>query len=132
MRRPQYITSAQVPVDPENIIVPSPDSSGNIDISGTPAVRTITGATDTITQTDSGKMIKANRATGQALTVTGPISAGFNCLVRQANDGQSTFDAAGGATLVNSQTHTKTSAKYAVVSLTCDTANEVTLAGDTA
>lgn len=32
MRRPQYITSSQVPVDPENIIVPAPDSHGNVNL----------------------------------------------------------------------------------------------------
>lgn len=97
-----------------------------------PVIREITAATDTITQADNGKIVRANRATGQTLTVTGPISAGFNCMVIQEDAGQTTFAAGGGATLVNRQTHTKIAGEGGVASLVCAVADTVYLAGDTA
>lgn len=97
-----------------------------------PAVREITAATDTITQSDNGKIIRANRATGQVLTVTGPFTAGFNCLIIQEDAGQTAFAAGGGATVVNRQTHTKIAGEGGLASLVCYVADTLILGGDTA
>lgn len=96
-----------------------------------PTIRQITGATGTITQADNGTIIYANRISGQVLTIDGDIAAGFNCLVIQANTGQTEF-ADDEATLVNRQGHTKIAGQHGVASLVCHTANTVVLAGDTA
>lgn len=97
-----------------------------------PTVREITAATDTITQADNGKVIRANRATGQTLTVTGPFTAGFNCVVIQEDAGQTTFAAGGGATVINRQTHTKIAGEGGLASLVCYVADSLILGGDTA
>lgn len=97
-----------------------------------PTVREITAATDTITSADNGKVIRANRATGQTLTVTGPFTAGFNCVVIQEDAGQTTFAAGGGATVINRQTHTKIAGEGGLASLVCYVADSLILGGDTA
>ena len=97
-----------------------------------PTIRTITAATDTITSADNGKVIYANRATDQTLTVTGPIAAGFNCLIIQADGGQTIFAAGGGATVLNRQSHTKIAGENGIASLVCGATDSVILAGDTA
>lgn len=97
-----------------------------------PTVREITAATDTITQADNGKIIRANRATGQTITVTGPFTAGFNCVVIQEDAGQTTFAAGGGATVINRQTHTKIAGEGGLASLVCYVADSLILGGDTA
>jgi predicted secreted protein len=96
-----------------------------------PTVREITAATDTITSADNGKIIRANRGTGQTLTLDGNIAPGFNCIVIQEDAGQTTF-ADDEATIINRQAHTKIAGQGGMVSLVCYVANEVILAGDTA
>lgn len=102
----------------------------NLKADKSPAVREITAAADTITQADNGKIIRANRATGQTLTLDGAISAGFNCIVIQENTGQTTF-ADDEPTIINRQGHTKTAGQGSMVSLVCYVANSVILGGDT-
>lgn len=94
--------------------------------------RSISGATSTITQADNGKVIGITHTAAHACSVSGQFLAGFNCLiVQEAAAGQIEFTAAGGATLHNRQSHTKTQGgRYSVVSLCC-TGGEVVLAGDT-
>lgn len=97
-----------------------------------PAVREITAATGVIDQSDNGKIIRANRATGQTLTITGPFTAGFNCVVIQEDAGQTTFAAGGGAAVINRQTHTKIAGEGGLASLVCYVADSLILGGDTA
>lgn len=97
-----------------------------------PTVREITAATGTITQADNGKIINCNRGTGQTITVTGPITSGFTCVVVQEGAGQTTFAAGGGATLSNRQTHTKIAGQDGIASLICMVGDDVKLGGDTA
>ncbi len=75
------------------------------------------GTTYTLQTTDTGKEITLNN--GSAITVTLPNSlpAGFVCECCQLGAGQVTFTAAGGATLHNRQSQTKTAGQYAKISL---------------
>lgn len=93
-----------------------------------PAIRDITDAAATITQADNGKIIRADRATAQTLTVTAPIAAGFNCLIIQRGDGLVSF-AADGLTMTNVDGFTDSAGKNSVMGLAADGADAVVLSG---
>lgn len=99
-----------------------------------PLIRTITAATDTITQADNGKILRLFRATAQTLTPTGPFAASFNCLLIQVGAGQATIAAgASGTTLrVPPSGFTNSAGQYAQFSLVAEGADSLVLGGDLA
>lgn len=71
-RRPSYITSAQVPVEPRNIIVPPPDANNDIDVTGAldaPVWGTITGTLSN--QTDLNTALGTKQLVANLKTATG-------------------------------------------------------------
>jgi len=111
-------------------------SSGAVDIGGNTllnfdaSVNEQVGTAYTLLASDLGKIVKFT--SGSAITVTLPnnLGLGFTCTVIQYGAGQITFTASSSA-LYNSQSHTKTSGQYAVVSLISCVADQFVLAGDT-
>ena len=101
-------------------------------VTGSPVIRTTTANSDTITQADNGKIIRSDNLAGQDLTLTPPITAGFTCVIRQAGVGAVAILGDSGVSLLNRQSFTSTAGQHAVVSLICDTDDEVVLAGDAA
>ena len=81
------------------------------------AVTTQTGTTYTLAAADCGTTVRFT--SGSAITVTLPnsLSAGCHVAVVQDGAGQITFSAAGGGSLQNRQSHTKTAGQYAGVGL---------------
>ena len=118
------------------------DVQGNVTLNGNQLqnyiapVTTQAGTTYTLVASDSGSTIRFTN--GSAITVTLPNSlpAGFNVWILQEGAGQVTFTAAGGATLLNRQSYTKTGGQYAMISLivkdNAGSAANFVLAGDTA
>jgi hypothetical protein len=120
----------------------SPSLGGNLNganyvVSNTRmALNVQTGTSYTLLLADSGKIITLDN--GSAITVDLPedLPEGWNCTVIQKGAGQITFSVAGSAILLNSSTHSKTSAQYAEVSLkviqnTGGTTATYVLSGDT-
>jgi hypothetical protein len=96
-----------------------------------------TGTTYTLVAGDAGKRVKLTNAAAITLTLPDSLAADFTCMVEQGGAGQVTFTAAGGATLHNRQTHTKTAGQYAQVGVYVDTNSGgssavYTISGDTA
>jgi hypothetical protein len=82
---------------------------------------TITGAT-TLTQADhNGKVLICNSSSDIDLSITAnSISAGFNCLIVQTGAGKIIIDdTATGVTVNNRNSHTKTSNRWAIMTLLC-------------
>lgn len=96
-----------------------------------PSVREITDAASSITQANNGEIIYANSAVEQTITLEGEFAPGFNCLIIQADAGQTVFEG-DIATLVNRQGHNAIAGEGGIASLVCPVANMVYLAGDTA
>jgi hypothetical protein len=78
-----------------------------------------------------GRTLICNRASAQTLTIDGGVGDGFCLLVSQKGAGQVTIAAAGGLTLRNASSHTKTGGQWARVSLEVEGSN-LWLAGTTA
>lgn len=74
-----------------------------------------TGTTYTLDPTDTGKIVELNN--GSAITVTLPnsLAQGFTCRIVQTGAGQVTLSPAGGATLNNHSSFTKTAGQWSEV-----------------
>ena len=72
---------------------------------------------DTASPGDRGKIIDHSNASSIAVTLPATAPAGFSCTYVQSGAGQITFASTGSGTLVNRQSHTKTAALNAMVSL---------------
>ena len=90
-----------------------------------------TGTTYTLAASDNGKVVTLNN--GSAITVTIPtgLVGGFNCLLVQKGAGQVTIAGAGGVTLSNRSTQTKTAGQHAIVTLVHIGGEVYILSGDT-
>lgn len=62
---------------------------------------------------DRGRMIECNNASGITVTLPNSAPVGFYCSVYQGGAGQITFTPASGATRVNRQSHTKSAGQWA-------------------
>lgn len=71
-----------------------------------------------------------NNASAIAVTVPSGLRQGFSVALTQLGAGQVTVTGSG-ATVRNSQSHTKTAAQYAVVTLFAHGTNDFLLTGDT-
>ena len=76
-----------------------------------------TGTAYTLTSSDNGKVLTLNNANAITLTIAASLGDGFNCLIVQKGAGQVTLSAAGGVTVVNRSSETKTAGQYATVSV---------------
>ena len=90
-----------------------------------------TGTTYTLAATDNGKVITLDN--GSAITVTIPAGLvdGFNCLLVQKGAGQVTVTKAGGGSLNNRSTQTKTAGRHAIVTIVHIGSEVYILSGDT-
>lgn len=91
-----------------------------------------TGTTYSLQASDNGKTITLDNAAAITVTIPTGLGAGFQCMLIQKGAGQVTLAAAGGVTLNNRQSHTKTAGQRAMVSLVADVANNFFLGGDSA
>ncbi len=78
---------------------------------------TLSTNTYTLTKSDNGALLYIDNGSATTIYLPNNLQKGFNVGVIQYGAGQITFSASSGAVLRNSQSHTKTSAQYAVVSL---------------
>lgn len=99
----------------------------------------ITDATTdrTLSADDRGRVLRFTNAGAITVTLPDNLEAGFSCTIIQRGAGQITFVAAGGGALTNRQSHTKTAAQHAAVSLMIDSNVDLVsaawlLLGDTA
>jgi len=92
--------------------------------------REISGTTGTITQADNGKGIYCTSENAVTLTVTGPFTGGFNCLVTQGDDGDVTFAQGDNVGLQGFSGALTTAGNWAVASLTCPDDGIVVVAGN--
>lgn len=76
-----------------------------------------TGTTYTLQASDNGKIIELSNASAITLTLPNSLAADFNCLIVQTGAGQVTLSAAGGATLRNRSSFTKTAGQWAMLSM---------------
>ena len=79
----------------------------------------LTGNAYTLVATDNGKVVTIDNSTTDA-TITIPVGLGdgFNCLIVQKGNHQTTIShASGSSNIVNRSGETKTNARYAVVSI---------------
>ena len=90
-----------------------------------------TGTTYTLAASDNGKVVTLDN--GSAITVTIPagLVAGFNCLLIQKGAGQVTVTKAGGGSLNNRSTQTKTAGQHAIVTIVHIGGEVYILSGDT-
>ena len=90
-----------------------------------------TGTAYTLTSSDNGKVLTLNNANAITLTIAASLGDGFNCLIVQKGAGQVTLSAAGGVTVVNRSSETKTAGQYATVSVINIGSEQYILSGDT-
>lgn len=90
-----------------------------------------TGTSYTIQESDNGKLVTLNNASGIAVTVPSGLGVGFNVTLLQLGAGQVTVGAGSGVTIANRYGHTKTSGNKAVASLIAYAADTFVLSGDT-
>ncbi len=90
-----------------------------------------TGTTYTLSATDNGKVITLDN--GSAITVTIPAGLvdGFNCLLVQKGAGKVTVTKAGGGSLNNRSSQTKTAGQHAIVTIVHIGSEVYILSGDT-
>lgn len=95
-----------------------------------------TGTSYTITSANDGQVTRLTNAAGITLTFANTIAAETSGLIKQGGAGQVTMVAAGGATLQQRQSFTKTAGQYAVVTWYCESnagaAAVIVLSGDMA
>ena len=84
-----------------------------------------------LTASDNGKIIVMDNGAGRTITIPSGLVAGFNCLVVQKGAGQVTIAAAGGVTLSNRSSQTKTAGQHAIVTLVHIGGEVYILSGDT-
>ena len=110
--------------------------SGNLSGSGTISgfdanLNDQTGTTYTLTSSDNGKVVTLNNGSAITLTIAASLGDGFNCLIVQKGAGQVTLSAAGGVTIANRSSETKTAGQYATVSVINIGSDTYILSGDT-
>ena len=110
--------------------------SGNLSGSGTISgfdanLNDQTGTTYTLTSSDNGKVVTLNNGSAITLTIAASLGDGFNCLIVQKGSGQVTLSAAGGVTIANRSSETKTAGQYATVSVINIGSDTYILSGDT-
>ena len=90
-----------------------------------------TGTTYTLAASDNGKVVTLDN--GSAITVTIPagLVAGFNCLLVQKGAGKVTVTKAGGGSLNNRSSQTKTAGQHAIVTIVHIGGEVYILSGDT-
>lgn len=75
-----------------------------------------TGTTYTLSTGDDGKVVELNNASAITVTLPNNLPASFSCLLVQVGAGQVTLSPAGGATMRQRQSLTKTAGQWAQVS----------------
>lgn len=91
------------------------------------------GTAITLSQaTHGGRVVRTSSGSAVTITVPNTLPVGFTVTIIQRGAGQITFATSGGMVISNRQSHTKTAAQNAVVSLLVDATNTAVLAGDTA
>jgi hypothetical protein len=113
------------------------DFNGNSLFDFTGEIVTETGSFVLSQATHGGKFVRVVSASPVVATIPNSLPEGFNCTIAQRGAGDVSFSPAGGATLDNRQSHTKTAGQKAVVGIFVDSnvggASAVAvLAGDTA
>jgi len=106
--------------------------SGDVVGVSLPAVRTVSGATDTILATDLGNAVSYTSGSAVAVTVPPDLPIGFTCLLIQAGAGTVTVGGGVGVTIDNRQSQFDTAGQWAECSLFSDDTDHFVLAGDTA
>lgn len=95
----------------------------------------ITTVTYSVTDTDNGKVIRVNHASGCTVTIPSGLlttdSSGFNCSFIQVGSGAITFANDGTSVINHRQSHNKTNGQWAVASVISTSNNVFVLAGDT-
>ena len=94
----------------------SADFGGNA-IKGYSATMHTMSSNYNLTASDNGKIIVMDNGAGRTITIPSGLVAGFNCLVVQKGAGQVTIAAAGGVTLSNRSSQTKTAGQHAIITL---------------
>jgi hypothetical protein len=97
-----------------------------------PAVRTVTGTTDTIVLGDSGNAVRYTSGSAVAVSVPSGLGTGFTCLLLQLGAGVFTVTGTTGATVVNRQSQFASAGQNAQCSLFADATDHLVLGGDTA
>ena len=105
------------------------NATGASTIAGFSAVVKAKTAAYTLVPADNGKIITINSSTDVAVTVSGSLFAGFNCMILQLGAGKVTLTASG-ATISNRSSFTKTAGIYAIATLIATTTNQFISAGD--
>lgn len=82
----------------------------------------------TLTNTDNGKVVTINSATGVSVTVPS-LSVGFNCMIVQKGAGQVSLNASG-VTIYNRYSFTKTAGQYSILTLVCIASGVYISSGD--
>lgn len=90
-----------------------------------------TGTTYTLQNSDNGKVVTLNNASGITLTVPASLMAGFNCSIVQLGAGQVTITPSS-TTIHNRQSFTKTAGQYAALTILQYTTNTFITQGDMA
>lgn len=75
------------------------------------------GTTYTLQASDDGGVVDLSNAGAITVTLPNSLSIGFSCLATQSGAGQVTFAAAGGATIRQRQSFTKTAGQWGEVTL---------------
>lgn len=95
----------------------------------------ITAVTYSVTDSDNGKVIRVNHASGCTVTIPSGLlttdSSGFNCSFVQVGSGAITFANDGTSVINHRQSHNKTNGRWAVASIISTSNNVFVLAGDT-
>jgi hypothetical protein len=82
----------------------------------------------TLTNSDNGKVVTINSATGVSVTVPS-LSVGFNCMIVQKGAGQVALSASG-ITINNRYGFTKTAGTYSILTLVCISSGVYISSGD--
>jgi hypothetical protein len=110
-------------------------AGGAYQLSGFKGLQNVQTDSYTTVDSDLGKVIVMNKATGVTVTVHQGAAADFNCLVIQKGAGQVTFAAGGTGAIRNRSSHTKIAGQYGMASVYVEsnagTAPQVYIAGDT-
>ena len=95
-------------------------------------VQTVAGTTYTLQTTDSGTVLYFTSGSSITLTVPTGLTARYGVTVIQGGAGQVTLSAAGGVTLLNADSHTKTASQGAILTILFVAANSAVFQGRTA
>lgn len=106
------------------------NAQGNVIDNYTQNIIDITGTAFTLSDDNSGAILRTTNASAVTLTVPNTLPIGFVCTIIQKGAGVITFT--GAATLNNRQSHIATAGQFSSVTLISDVSGEIILAGDTA